>query len=209
VIETRGLRKVYRTKKRRQVTMVDAVRGIDLTVAEGEVFGFLGPNGAGKTTTLRMLATLLVPDGGEAIVAGADLLANPRWTARTSSWARSNCTGRAWTTCSWPRPAARSGTRDAMTLAHDVWLVFQRQMLLVIRTPIWIAVGVIYLTLFAPLWLERIAGWNPFYWATSAMRALLTNHLGENVVWEGAIVVAALTALGLAWSTRLFARSRR
>jgi ABC-2 type transport system ATP-binding protein len=82
MIETRGLRKVYRTKKRRTVTTVDAVRGIDLTVAEGEIFGFLGPNGAGKTTTLRMLATLLTPDGGEAIIAGADLLANPREVRR-------------------------------------------------------------------------------------------------------------------------------
>jgi ABC-2 type transport system ATP-binding protein len=82
MIETRGLRKVYRTKKRRQVTTVDAVRGIDLTVAAGEIFGFLGPNGAGKTTTLRMLATLLAPDGGEAIIAGADLLANPREVRR-------------------------------------------------------------------------------------------------------------------------------
>jgi ABC-2 type transport system ATP-binding protein len=82
VIETRGLRKVYRTKKRRQVTTVEAVRGIDLTVAKGEIFGFLGPNGAGKTTTLRMLATLLAPDGGEAIVAGADLRADPREVRR-------------------------------------------------------------------------------------------------------------------------------
>jgi ABC-2 type transport system ATP-binding protein len=82
MIETRGLRKVYRTKKRRQVTTVDAVRGIDLSVAAGEIFGFLGPNGAGKTTTLRMLATLLAPDGGEATVAGADLLADPREVRR-------------------------------------------------------------------------------------------------------------------------------
>jgi ABC-2 type transport system ATP-binding protein len=82
MIQTRGLRKVYRTKKRRQVTSIDAVRGIDLSVAEGEIFGFLGPNGAGKTTTLRMLATLLTPDGGEAIVAGADLLASPREVRR-------------------------------------------------------------------------------------------------------------------------------
>ena len=82
MIETRGLRKAYRTKKRRTITTVDAVRGIDLTVAEGEIFGFLGPNGAGKTTTLRMLATLLTPDGGEAVIAGADLLANPREVRR-------------------------------------------------------------------------------------------------------------------------------
>jgi ABC-2 type transport system ATP-binding protein len=82
MIQTRGLRKSFRAKKRRRVTTVNAVRGIDLTVAEGEIFGFLGPNGAGKTTTLRMLATLLAPDGGDAIVAGADLLASPREVRR-------------------------------------------------------------------------------------------------------------------------------
>jgi ABC-2 type transport system ATP-binding protein len=56
---------------------VDAVRGVDLEVGEGEIYGFLGPNGAGKTTTLRMLATLIQPDGGEATVAGADLRRQP------------------------------------------------------------------------------------------------------------------------------------
>jgi ABC-2 type transport system ATP-binding protein len=54
-----------------------AVDGLDLSVQEGEVFGFLGPNGAGKTTTLRMLATLLPPTSGEANVAGADLRREP------------------------------------------------------------------------------------------------------------------------------------
>jgi ABC-2 type transport system ATP-binding protein len=57
---------------------VEAVRGIDISVAPGEIFGFLGPNGAGKTTTLRMLATLINPDGGEATVAGVDLLRDPQ-----------------------------------------------------------------------------------------------------------------------------------
>jgi ABC-2 type transport system ATP-binding protein len=50
---------------------------VDLSVREGEIFGFLGPNGAGKTTTLRMLATLIEPDGGVATVAGADLRRDP------------------------------------------------------------------------------------------------------------------------------------
>jgi ABC-2 type transport system ATP-binding protein len=73
MIETRALRKSYQTKHRRKTTTVDAVTGLDLQVAEGEIFGFLGPNGAGKTTTLRMLATLIPPDGGSAVIAGADL----------------------------------------------------------------------------------------------------------------------------------------
>ncbi|HKA13078.1 MAG TPA: ATP-binding cassette domain-containing protein [Candidatus Dormibacteraeota bacterium] len=57
---------------------LEAVRGIDLRVARGEIFGFLGPNGAGKTTTLRMLTTLLPPDGGRALVAGADVASRPQ-----------------------------------------------------------------------------------------------------------------------------------
>ena len=77
MIETSGLRKSFRTRSGRRTVTVDAVRGVDLAVAEGEVFGFLGPNGAGKTTTLRMLATLIEPDGGEATIAGADLRSDP------------------------------------------------------------------------------------------------------------------------------------
>ena len=55
-----------------------AVQGIDLEVAEGEIYGFLGPNGAGKTTTVRMLTTLLLPTGGSATVAGHDVVAEAR-----------------------------------------------------------------------------------------------------------------------------------
>ncbi|HEX6076672.1 MAG TPA: ATP-binding cassette domain-containing protein [Micromonosporaceae bacterium] len=73
MIETSALRKSFKTRG----GVVEAVRGVDLKVGEGEVFGFLGPNGAGKTTTLRMLATLLEPDGGEATLAGADLRREP------------------------------------------------------------------------------------------------------------------------------------
>src|SRR5438067_9234817 len=53
---------------------IEAVCDIDLSVAEGEVFGFLGPNGAGKTTTVRMLCTLLPPTAGTASVAGVDVV---------------------------------------------------------------------------------------------------------------------------------------
>jgi ABC-2 type transport system ATP-binding protein len=73
IIEARGLARTFRSRKR----TVEAVRGVDLTVGDGEIVGFLGPNGAGKTTTLRMLTTLLRPTAGTATVAGADLLRNP------------------------------------------------------------------------------------------------------------------------------------
>jgi ABC-2 type transport system ATP-binding protein len=77
MIEVSGLRKSYRTRRGRKGTSVDAVRGVDFSVERGEIFGFLGPNGAGKSTTLRMLATLLRPDGGDAMIAGIDLRRDP------------------------------------------------------------------------------------------------------------------------------------
>jgi ABC-2 type transport system ATP-binding protein len=83
VIEIRGLRKSYRVyqKKeglaaafrglfRREYRDVQAVRGIDLDVSEGEFVAFLGPNGAGKTTTLKLLSGVIYPTGGEARVLG-------------------------------------------------------------------------------------------------------------------------------------------
>ncbi|WP_329496111.1 ATP-binding cassette domain-containing protein [Kitasatospora herbaricolor] len=57
--------------------VVEAVKGLDIAVARGEIFGVLGPNGAGKTTTIRMLATLVQPDGGSGTVAGHDLFSAP------------------------------------------------------------------------------------------------------------------------------------
>jgi ABC-2 type transport system ATP-binding protein len=53
------------------------LNGIDLEIAEGTVFALLGPNGAGKTTVVQILSTLLAADGGEAVVAGFDVVRNP------------------------------------------------------------------------------------------------------------------------------------
>src|SRR6201996_5994356 len=61
-VEVDGLRKRFGD--------VEAVSGVSFSVARGEVFGFLGPNGAGKTTTVRILATLIAPTAGSAVVAG-------------------------------------------------------------------------------------------------------------------------------------------
>ena len=58
----------------RRFDRVHAVRGIDIAVTPGEIYGFLGPNGAGKTTTLRVLTTLLLPSSGRARVAGFDVV---------------------------------------------------------------------------------------------------------------------------------------
>jgi ABC-2 type transport system ATP-binding protein len=82
VIRTRGLRKSFLAGKSR----VDAVRGVDLDVREGEIFGFLGPNGAGKTTTLRILTTLLDADGGEATISGVDVFRDPGGVRRVCGY---------------------------------------------------------------------------------------------------------------------------
>jgi ABC-2 type transport system ATP-binding protein len=69
-IEAKGLERTFDGDIR-------AVAGVDLEVADGEIYAFLGPNGAGKTTTVRMLTTLLRPTGGSARVAGFDVVADP------------------------------------------------------------------------------------------------------------------------------------
>jgi ABC-2 type transport system ATP-binding protein len=62
---------------------IKAVQGIEIEVAEGEIYGFLGPNGAGKTTTVRMLTTLLLPTGGRATVGGHDVVREARQVRRS------------------------------------------------------------------------------------------------------------------------------
>ena len=69
-IETDGLEREFKGG-------LKAVRGIDLRIEAGEIYGFLGPNGAGKTTTVRMLVTLLRPTGGSARVSGHDVAREP------------------------------------------------------------------------------------------------------------------------------------
>src|SRR5438552_11881989 len=67
-------------KKFGQITAVD---NIHLDVEPGQIFGFLGPNGAGKSTTIKILATLLRPTAGKAVVAGFDVLTNPNEVRRS------------------------------------------------------------------------------------------------------------------------------
>lgn len=62
---------------------VEALAGIDFDVPEGTVFGLLGPNGAGKTTAVRILSTILTPDGGRATVLGHDVVRDP-WGVRSA-----------------------------------------------------------------------------------------------------------------------------
>ena len=68
MIHTERLTRHFVSKKE----TVEAVKGVDIDVAAGELVAFLGPNGAGKSTTLRMLTTLLPPTSGTAWVAGGE-----------------------------------------------------------------------------------------------------------------------------------------
>ncbi|MGP3918882.1 ATP-binding cassette domain-containing protein [Nonomuraea sp. NBC_00507] len=77
IVEAHDLKKTFTTRSRKGPQTVEAVRGVDLRIEKGEIFGVLGPNGAGKTTTIRMLATLITPDAGTAVIAGHDLLKEP------------------------------------------------------------------------------------------------------------------------------------
>jgi len=74
LVQASGLVKQFHDRKR---GVVEAVRGITFEALAGEIFGLLGPNGAGKTTTLRMLATILAPTAGSAVIAGCDVRSDP------------------------------------------------------------------------------------------------------------------------------------
>jgi len=82
-IEVHQLSKTYRSTRRRWGVVpverreVRALKGIDFTVRPGEIVGLLGPNGAGKTTTIKILSTLVLPDGGEVLVNGFDVVRQP------------------------------------------------------------------------------------------------------------------------------------
>jgi ABC-2 type transport system ATP-binding protein len=69
IIETRALTKTY--------GRIQAVRGVDLSIERGEIFGLLGPNGAGKTTTIGMLCTIVKPTSGTALIDGHDIVKEP------------------------------------------------------------------------------------------------------------------------------------
>lgn len=87
MIDVEGLTKRFHGQK-----TVTAVDGINFRCGRGEVFGLLGPNGAGKTTTLRMLVTLIAPDGGTARLNGHDVRLDPAGV-RASVGFLSNSTG--------------------------------------------------------------------------------------------------------------------
>ena len=83
ILRVEGLNKTFRlSRKQQQIERTDrkeivAVDNLSFTANKGEIFGLLGPNGAGKTTTLRMLATLIRPDSGDALLDGFSVVNQP------------------------------------------------------------------------------------------------------------------------------------
>ncbi len=77
MIEVRSLGKTFFARRGRTRTVLTAVDDVSFTAADGQITALLGPNGAGKTTTLRILATLMRPDRGAAMVGGIDVSADP------------------------------------------------------------------------------------------------------------------------------------
>jgi ABC-2 type transport system ATP-binding protein len=69
-IDAKGIYKTFRSGWRGRKRRKEALKGVNLQIEEGEIFGILGPNGAGKTTLLSILSTLLLPDGGEVTILG-------------------------------------------------------------------------------------------------------------------------------------------
>ncbi len=83
IVRAEGLKKVFTLSRKQQkiektgLTRKVAVDGLSFSAYRGEIYGLLGPNGAGKTTTLRMLSTLIKPDGGDAYILGHSILKEP------------------------------------------------------------------------------------------------------------------------------------
>jgi ABC-2 type transport system permease protein len=97
------------------------------------------------------------------------------------------------------------------SISYDVALIVRSENSLgvlvnTVATPVSLLAGVLIPLSLAPLWIRRVALWNPFAWATDGMRALFNGAIGDRVVWQSALIVTTLTVACVAWSSRLFNR---
>jgi ABC-2 type transport system permease protein len=78
-----------------------------------------------------------------------------------------------------------------------------------VTQPIFLLSGILLPLAFAPVWLQRIADWNPFAWAVDGTRALFASDIGNDKVWQGLLIVGVLTVLSVVWGARKFATTVR
>jgi ABC-2 type transport system permease protein len=83
------------------------------------------------------------------------------------------------------------------------------RVILTLANPIMLLAGVLLPLTLAPLWMLRIAKWNPFYWATNGMRALYAGQIGAFSVWVSLVILVGLVMVVMPWSARMFARAAR
>jgi ABC-2 type transport system permease protein len=100
------------------------------------------------------------------------------------------------------------------TISYDVSLLVRNEgalgpMINTVGQPVALLAGVLLPLTLAPEWIRGVARWNPFAWATDGMRALFNGHPGDSSVWQGTLMVAALAAITIVWSARLFSRTVR
>jgi ABC-2 type transport system permease protein len=78
-----------------------------------------------------------------------------------------------------------------------------------VAQPVLLLSGILLPLVFAPLWLKRVAQWNPFSWAVDGTRALFDGDFGNDRVWQGLLIVGVLSVLTVFWAARQFANSVR
>ena len=99
----------------------------------------------------------------------------------------------------------------AVTLSYSVTLKVRNEaalapMINTVSQPVMLLAGVLLPLTLAPLWLHRIAAWNPFYWATNGMRDLFSGNMAARAVWISVIIVVILMTTTVTWSVRVFSR---
>lgn len=99
----------------------------------------------------------------------------------------------------------------AVTLSYSITLKVRNEaalapMINTVSQPVMLLAGVLLPLTLAPLWLQRIASWNPFYWATNGMRDLFAGNIRASAVWISVIIVVVLMTTTVTWSVRVFSR---
>jgi ABC-2 type transport system permease protein len=97
------------------------------------------------------------------------------------------------------------------SISYDIALLVRNENSLgvlvnTVGQPVALLAGVLIPLVLAPLWVQNVALWNPFAWATNGLRALISGHFSDPAVWKGAVIVVVACVLSVGWSSHLFNR---